>query len=442
VVTPARRCAYEVTGRVLEEGAYADRAFRAQAERQGLSGRERALAMRLTYGTIQRKATLDQLIELFSGRPPENLDRAVRTALRLGLYQITYLEGVADHAAVTESVELAKQARSAGHGLVNAVLRRATVEAKAALESLPDATPGEAAVRHSHPRWIAERWWQQLGPTEALALMKRDNEPAESAARANTLRATADDVVAALASEGVEARRDSLFEEAVVLEQAYDLHGSLLFAAGKVMPQSRASMLVAHAVDPQPGERVLDLCSAPGAKTTHLAALMRNEGRVVAVDIDAKRVQAVMANCDRLGVTCAEARVGDAREPVFGEGYDGVLIDPPCSDLGTLQSRPDVRWQKQPAQVEELRRVQGAILEAGARAVRPGGRLVYATCTISADENERQIEAFLDRHGDFSAIDLSDAYPEVATPTHGFLQTFPHRHMTDGFFVAALQRRA
>jgi 16S rRNA (cytosine967-C5)-methyltransferase len=425
---------------VLEEGAYADRAFRAQAERQELSGRERALAMRLTYGTIQRKATLDHLIELFSERPSEKLDRAVRTAIRLGLYQIAYLEGVADHAAVTESVELAKQARSAGHGLVNAVLRRATVEAQRAIESLPDGTPGEAAVRHSHPSWIAERWWQQLGPAEALALMSRDNEPSESAARANTLRTTPDDVVAALASEGVEARRDPLVEEAVVLEQAYDLHGSPLFAAGKVMPQARASMLVAHVVDPQPGEDVLDLCCAPGAKTTHLAALMRNEGHVDAVDIDAKRARAVTTNCERLGITCVDVRVGDAREPVFGEGYDRVIIDPPCSDLGTLQSRPDVRWQKQPAQIEQLRRVQGAILGAAARAVRPGGRLVYATCTISVDENERQIEAFLDRHGDFSAIDLSDAYPEVATPTHGFLQTLPHRHMTDGFFVAALRR--
>jgi 16S rRNA (cytosine967-C5)-methyltransferase len=250
-----------------------------------------------------------------------------------------------------------------------------------------------------------------------------------------------DDVVAALTGEGIEARRDSLVEEAVVLEQAYDIHGSLLFANGEVMPQARASMLVAHAVDPRPGERVLDLCCAPGAKTTHLAALMHNEGEILGVDIDAGRVGAVRANCERLGVTCVDLQVSDAREPIAGDWFDRVLIDPPCSDLGTLQSRPDIRWQKHPALVDGLRATQEAILEAAARAVRPGGRLVYSTCTISAYENEHQIEAFLDRHADFSALDLSDAYPEVATPTHGFLQTLPHRHMTDGFFVAALERR-
>jgi 16S rRNA (cytosine967-C5)-methyltransferase len=271
-------------------------------------------------------------------------------------------------------------------------------------------------------------------------LMERDNEPAESAARANTLRTSADELIATLASEGVTARRDSLVEEAVVLEQPYDLHGSPQFARGELMPQARASMLVAHAVDPRPGERLLDLCCAPGAKTTHLAALMRNEGEIVAVDVDPRRIDAVIANCERLGVTCVEARVGDARDPAFGDGFDRVLIDPPCSDLGTLQSRPDVRWQKDPAAVDELKGIQSQMLEAGARALHPGGQLVYATCTISAGENERQIEAFLDRHDEFSACDLSDAYPEVASPDTGFLQTFPHRHMTDGFFIAALER--
>jgi 16S rRNA (cytosine967-C5)-methyltransferase len=426
--------------RVLAGDAYADRAFRAAAERLGLTGRDRAFAMRLTYGTIQRKATLDYLIELFSGREIERLDGAVLASLRLGLYQVVYMEGVADHAAVTESVELAKQARSAGHGLVNAVLRRATREAHEAVDSLSEETPADAALRHSHPLWIAERWWRQLGRDEALALMARDNEPAESSARANTLRATPDDVIAKLTSEDVQARRDPLVEEAVVLEQAYDLHGSRLFAAGELMPQARASMLVAHAAAPLPGERVLDLCCAPGAKTTHVAALMRDEGEIVAVDIDAKRLDAVTANCERLGVTCVKAIVGDARRADYGDGFDRVLIDPPCSDLGTLQSRPDVRWRKDPALIDELRVIQKQILEAGAQALRPGGRLVYATCTVSADENEHQVEAFLDRHGDYSALDLSDAYPEVATPPHGFLHTLPHRHMTDGFFVAAIAR--
>jgi 16S rRNA (cytosine967-C5)-methyltransferase len=320
------------------------------------------------------------------------------------------------------------------------VLRRATIEARSVIESLGDATPAEAALRHSHPVWIAERWWEMLGRSEALALMERNNEPAESAVRANTLRTTPAELVESLASEGVEAHQDALVREGVVLDQPYDAHGSALFGGGELMPQARASMLVAHAVDPQPGERLLDLCAAPGAKTTHLAALMRDEGEIVAVDADPRRVRGMTENCERLGVTCVEARVGDARAPGFGGGFDRVLLDPPCSDLGTLQSRPDVRWRKDAALVDELRSIQRQILEAGAQAVRPGGRLVYATCTISAEENDRQIEAFLDRHGDFEPLDLSGSYPGVANPETGFLQTLPHRHLTDGFFVAALER--
>lgn len=440
MATPARLCAYDVVRRVFEQGSYADRAFRAQADRLGLAGQERAFAMRLAYGTIQRRATLDHLIELLAGRPIAKLDAAVVAALRLGLYQVAYLGGVADHAAVDESVELAKHGRSAGHGLVNAVLRRATAEACSTIESLGDATPAEAALRHSHPLWIVERWWALLGRSEALALMERDNEPPESAVRANTLRTTPDELIAALAAEGVEARRDALVPESVVLEQPYDAHGSPLFARGELMPQARASMLVAHAVGPEPGERLLDLCSAPGAKTTHLAALMRDEGEIVAVDLDPRRAAAVTANCERLGVRCVETRAGDARKPDFGDDFDRVLVDPPCSDLGTLQSRPDARWRKDPALVDQLQSIQREILEAGAQALRPGGRLVYATCTISTDENERQIQAFLDRHDDFVSLDLSDAYPGVAGGEAGFLQTLPHRDMTDGFFIAALER--
>jgi 16S rRNA (cytosine967-C5)-methyltransferase len=439
-VTVARRCAYDVVRRIWEQGAYADRAFRARAEHYGLLGRDRAFAMRLCYGTVQRQATLDHLIERLTERSIKRVDPPLRAALRLGLYQLVYLGGVPDHAAVDESVELVKARRRGGHRLVNAVLRRATREARALVESLGDSTPAEAALLHSHPRWIAELWWEMLGRDEALALMERDNEPPESAVRANALAVTTNELVGLLAAGGIQARTDSLVPEAVVLEQAYDVHGSKPFERGALMPQSRGSMLVARVVDPQPGEHVLDLCAAPGAKATHLAALMGDRGRVVAVDIDPRRLRALVANCKRLGVGCIDAHAGDAREPAFGQDFDRVLVDPPCSDLGTLQSRPDVRWRKRPRQVSELQAVQREIMEAAASAVRPGGRLVYSTCTISALENERQVADFLERHPGYSALDLSGPYPQAAVPGSGFLQTLPHRHDTDGFFVAAMER--
>ena len=212
------------------------------------------------------------------------------------------------------------------------------------------------------------------------------------------------------------------------------------------MPQSRASMLVARAVDPRPGERVLDLCAAPGAKTTHLAALMRGEGEIVAVESDPARAQAIADNSKRMGAGSVRVVVDDAAEPVFGEGYDRVLVDPPCSDLGTLQSRPDARWRKTAGQVGELVALQRQILGAAARAVKPGGRLVYSTCTISAAENERQLQDFLSSNPNFRVCDLTAWQPKLALrrfsepAAAAFLQTLPHRDGTDGFFIAALER--
>lgn len=426
--TEARRCAYAVVRRVFERGSYADRAFRAEADRRRLEGRDRAFAMSLAYGVVQRRATLDHVVAALGERPLDRIDPPVLAALRLGVHQLLFMDGVPDHAAVAESVELAKAAGSRGHGFVNAVLRRAAREGARILAGLDDSTPAGAALRHSHPEWLAEAWWSQLGARDAVALMRADNEPAESAARVNTLRAARDEVLEELGAAGVTARPAPDLPEGIVLATAYDLHGSDAFRRGALMPQSRASMLVAHAVDPQPEERVLDLCAAPGAKTAHLAALMGDRGEVVAVELDPRRAADLRANAARLGARCVRVVTADAAVPAHGTGYDRVLIDPPCSDLGTLQSRPDVRWRKSPAQVRELRDLQRRILESGAAAVRPGGRLVYSTCTISAPENEEQVHEFLAGHADF----------EAAGPR--FVQTLPHRDRTDGFFIASFDR--
>jgi 16S rRNA (cytosine967-C5)-methyltransferase len=439
--TPARRCAYTVVRRVFEDGAYADRVFRAEADRAGLTARDRAFAMRLAYGAVQMRATLDYVLESLARRPLEKLDPPVLAALRLGLYELLFVGATPTRAAVNESVELVKQDSPHAHAFVNAVLRRASREAPATLDALDEETPAGAALLHSHPRWIAELWWNELGRDESLALMRRDNEPAESSVRASRLRTTAAGLVELLGEDGVEARTDSLAPEAVVLAGPWDAHGSKQFARGLLMPQSRGSMLVARALDPRPRERVLDLCAAPGAKTTHLAALMRNEGSVVAVEHDPGRAEAIRANCARLGVTNVEVVVGDAAQSVYGDDFDRVLVDPPCSDLGTLQSRPDVRWRKTADQIEELRELQGRILDAGARALKPGGTLVYSTCTITAVENQRQVREFLDRNGDFRVCHLSSRHPGLAlTADRAFLQTLPHRDRTDGFFIAAVER--
>jgi len=257
-IAPARRCAYTVLRRVFERGAYADEAL--QAEAKELDARDRALAMRLAYGSVQRKGTLDHVIEQLAGRPPERLDARVLAALRLGLYELLYLGGSPDYAVVADAVELAKQRGSSGHGLVNAVMRRATREGSALLDALTDDTPEDAAVKHSHPEWIARLWWDELGPDEARALMAYDNEPSEVAVRANTLVTDAPSLSAELLAGGsVGSHRDPGIPEALVLDGPLDVHGSPLWKAGAFIAQSRGAMLVARALGPLPGERVLDL---------------------------------------------------------------------------------------------------------------------------------------------------------------------------------------
>jgi 16S rRNA (cytosine967-C5)-methyltransferase len=442
-VTPARACAYAVVRRVFEEDAWADRALHGEAGRLRLEPRERALATQLAYGTVQRRATLDALLERLTGRGLERLEAPVLAALRLGAFQLLFLDRVPPHAAVGESVELAKAESRSGARLVNAVLRRAAREGPAWLAGLPDGDPPSAALRHSHPRWIAELWWDALGPDAARALMAADNEPAETALRANTLRTGADALRAALPVPALPAPG---LPEGLVLDGPFDAWGSPEWEGGLLMPQSRAAMAVGRVLDPQPGERVLDLCAAPGGKTTHLAALMGDAGSIVAVERHPGRADALRRTAARMGAGSVEVRTGDAAGPHERGAYDRVLVDPPCSDLGTLASRPDARWRKRAGQPAELAALQAAILDAGADALRPGGTLVYSTCTISPGENERLVQAFLDRRADFEADDLQAGrppglpvwdHPRVAR----FLQTLPHRDRTDGFFIARLRRR-
>ena len=437
--SPARAVAYRVVRRVSDGGAFTDRAFRAEADRRGLSGRDRAFAQALAYATVQRRATIDHVLAALSSRPPDELDPPLRDALRLGVAQILYLDSVPPHAAVSETVELAKaEGGQRLAGFANAVMRRAVREAEGVVARIGEDTPEHAALLHSHPVWVARMWWAALGPEEALALMRRDGEPAESAVRANTLRTTREALAASL---GVATRPVPDLPESLVVEEPFDVHGSEQFERGELMPQSRASTLVARVLAPEPGERVLDLCAAPGAKATHAAALMENRGEVVAVEANARRAEALADNARRLGADIVRVVEADAREPVAGDPFDRVLLDPPCSDLGTLQARPDVRWRKDAATVERLVSEQAALLEAAAAQVRPGGTLVYSTCTISPRENEERMDVFLDSHPEFTADDLGAEWPAYAQPADArFLQLLPHRHGTDGFFIARLRR--
>jgi 16S rRNA (cytosine967-C5)-methyltransferase len=421
-VSPARAAAFAVVRRVFEQGAYADRALRSEAA--GLQARDRALATAIAYGTVQRCATLDYVLERLAGRPPSSLDAPILAAARLGLLQLLFMDGIAEHAAVNESVELAKRSNRGGAGLVNAVLRRAAREGRAILAELDDATPESAAILRSVPAWLAQLWFSELGADGARALLECINEPAEAAIRANTLVARPGDVLTGLP---LAAHAAAGLPEGIVLDAPFDVHGSELFERGAIMPQSRGSMFVSRVLGPQPGERVLDLCAAPGAKTTHIAALMDDRGEVVAVERHAGRAAALSRTCRRMGAEIVRVEVGDAAAFATDSQFDRVLVDPPCSGLGTLQSRPDLRWRTNPDSIAELAELQARILRAAAAALRPGGVLVYSVCTISRAESGDVVERFLAEHQDFAL----DGQPD---------QLRPDRDGTDGFFIARLSR--
>jgi 16S rRNA (cytosine967-C5)-methyltransferase len=417
----AREVAFRVVRRVAD-GAYADRAFRAEAERARLSSADRAFAQQLCYGTIQRRLTLDCVIGRLSDRPLERLDPPLLDALRIGIYQLLFMDSVPDHAAVAETVELAKATKGAGYKFANAVLRRATREASAVLAGLDDRDPNDASILHSHPRWLVDLWWDALGPDQARALLAADNLPAEHAIRVNTLVTGPEQVRAQIPAS----HTDPELSEALVLDSAFDIQGSELFETGAITPQSRASMLVARTLGAQPGEQILDMCAAPGTKTTHAAALASGQAQITAVEQNPARADDLRANCERMHVTSVDVIVQDARR--VGGNFDRVMLDAPCSNLGTLARRPDARWRKTPEQVDELARLQSELLDAAARVTKPGGALVYSVCTISPHEGPLQLERFRERHPGF----IERSRRQTLPPTDG----------TDGFFIARMERGA
>jgi len=435
-VSPARVVALEVVRRVFEQDAYADRALAGEAE--GLDPRDRALAMQIAYGTVQRRHTLDHIAAQLVRRPLRTLEPVVLAAVRTGLFQILYMDGIPDHAAVDEMVELTKRDSRGGAGFVNAVLRRGAQRGPILLAKLSDSDPASAAVMHSLPGWLAEQWWHELGGERARSLMRAVNRPAESALRVNTLFGP---VAAVRAKLPVASHPAPQLPEGLVLDGPFDVRGSELWQEGAIMAQSRASMLVARVLAPAPGERVLDLCAAPGGKTTHLAALMEGGGEILAVERNPGRAEALEQTCRRMGAGSVRVLVEDATEPRPGASFDRVLLDPPCSGLGTLQSRPDRRWRATPESIDELAELQGRLLRVAAAATAPGGSLVYSVCTISRRESEDVIASFLDTGSEWRTDDLGAEYPDWRDAHDPrFLQLLPDRDRTDGFFIARLRR--
>ncbi len=440
LTSPSRSAAFEILRRVETEGAYASVLIASLSD--SLSREDRALAHEITLGVLRWQRSLDYFIERYAARPLHRLDVPVVIALRMGVYQLRYLARVPHSAAVNESVNLVKQsgARSAS-GFVNAVLRKVERnpgdEAGAGIEDPAERT----SVEVSHPAWMLRRWSAQLGEAEARSLAVSNNQAPTLAFRVNTVLSGSDDVLADLETQGVEVRSSDFVPDAFVVAR-----GSAAVARaaerGLIYVQDEASQLVSLLLDPRPGERVLDLCAAPGSKSSHIAALPHDTAWIVACDLHTHRLASLAAACKRLGVHSIDGIALDASKalPFASDAaqFDRVLIDAPCSGTGTLRRNPEIKWRLTNDDIPRLAEVQLSLLSRAAALIRSGGRLVYSTCSIEREENEDVIARFLEAGAPFRVIE-SNAPADVITPER-FVRTLPHRDLSDGFFVATMEK--
>jgi len=445
--TQARLLAARVLERVEKARAFADLALSAALGSTPLGARDRAFATELVYGTLRWRGRLDHLLGQVVDRPLDALEPVVRTLLRLGAYQILFCDGVPVSAAVDQSVRSARVlGAERAAGFVNAVLRRLAQRADAlVLPALADDPLAHLEHALGLPAWIASRWLEQLGPLEAAALAEASNAAPPLTARVNPLRLTRDALLAELLPRFPKAQPCRFAAGGIVLGHGGAPGSDPAFMAGLFSVQDEASQLVVDVLDPQPGERVLDACAAPGTKTSACAERVGPAGLVVALDKSERRLALVGRAARRLGLANVTALARDATQPLAelpGAPFDRVLVDAPCSGLGALRRNPDARWRVSPDDPALLARTQSALLASAATALRPGGALVYSTCTLLPEENEAVVAAFLSREPGFRRTDAR-RLPEALRPLlgeDGSLRTWPHRHGMDGFYATRLER--
>lgn len=440
----AREVALKVINQVLNERAYANIALAREINRNRLSDQDRRFVTEIVYGTVKAGETIDWIIGHYITRPLHKVPPVIRNILRMGVYQLFFLSKVPASAACNQAVELAKKYGHAGTvKFVNGVLRSAARSPEKVRYPERSAEPAKyIALKHFHPEWIVNRWIARFGVDDAEELCRINNITPPLSIRTNTLKTVRDNLVSTLANEGVVCEKSVWAPEGIICRE-YPALGSLVsLKEGLFQVQDESSMLVAHVLEPQPGEFIIDACGAPGGKSTHIAALMKNNGRVLSTDVHEHKLALTRENAARLGITVIETKAMDATalHTVYSGQADRVLVDAPCSGLGVLRRKPDSRWQKREEILRDLPILQTAILESAARCVKPGGIVVYSTCTTEPEENERIVEAFLQSHKEFSLQQTGQFLP--APREGGMIQLWPHIDQTDGFFIARMIRQS
>lgn len=447
----ARELAVKILLQVFHRGAYSNLALDRGLNNSHLQANDRGLVTELVNGTVRMKKHLDWVLNLFLAKKGKELPSRIHMILISAIYQLLFLERVPTYAVINEAVNMARKGGGPStSGMVNGILRN--LERNRTKIVFPDPKEdqlGYLSTYYSHPEWIVRRWLSRYGYEETRELLIFNNQAPSMTIRVNTLKTDTDALLDLLKVEGVEARRGTVAKSSITIDS---LPGPLFrlpsYRQGLFYVQSEATMLIAPALNPQPGQMIYDFCSGVGGKATHLAELMCNQGEVKSLELYSHKMELLKLNCERLGISIVEPCPGDILEREFTAKADGALLDAPCSGLGVLRSRADLRWRREETDILETAELQLKMLDRAASTVRTGGSLVYSTCTLEPEENEQVVETFLTNNPGFETEDLVlplDFFPFTdegrVTARQGTLTTFPPQYHIDGMFIALMRRR-
>ncbi len=432
----------KILNRVERTDSYLDKLLDIELKSDELNELDRRFLTELTHGVIRWKTRLDFIIEYFCKNKFAMQDPNIRNALRVALYQILFLSKIPHAAAVNEAVEFVKKIRGQkAANLVNAVLRNIIRN----INKLP--TPDSEAdpiqylsIMYAHPSWIVKRWVERYGLYETEQLLAANNERPTIVVRANSLKTNAEELAKLFDERGIKYSRSKYLDNFLKVGHLSGIYNLDLFAQGYFSVQDESAGLVVKLLDPKPGEKVIDLCSAPGGKTTFIAEMMKNEGKIIAVDKYEHRLNLVKQSCERLGITNVEFIAEDATT-LSVEPANKVLVDAPCSGLGVIQKKPDIKWQRELTDIKNLAKTQIELLETAEKLVKEGGVIVYSTCTIEPEENIEVVKAFIERHPEFEIEDARNYLPADVVNSDGHMETFPHKHDMDGSFAVRLVKK-
>ncbi len=442
-----REIALQALLQIEKDQAYSNLLLNQMINKHKLNPKDVGLLTELVYGTVQRRKTLDYFLTPFVKKGLKKLDLWVLVLLRLSLYQLVYLDRIPDRAIVHEAVEIAKKKGHKGiSSMVNGTLRSIIREGVPSVDDIKDPIK-RLAIKESYPTWLIDRWVQQFGLETTEKICEVNAVPPVVTARINRTKINdIDKAIARLKEEGVIAIKGDLSPDAIKIIEGH-LPSTTLYKQGYLTIQDESSMLVARALNPEEGTKVLDSCAAPGGKTTHLAELMAGTGSVNALDLHEHKIKLIKDQARRLQLPNIHTNATDSRKAnqLFDkESFDYILVDAPCTGFGVIRRKPDIKWQKSEKDIERISAIQTDILASVASLLKPGGRLVYSTCTIDIEENENVVQAFLKEHTEFQIDDsLAERLPECTKIAfnNGTLQILPHYFDTDGFFVASLVKR-